>query len=141
MGRLPIAKNDYAYTVYTTNDNSVAYYNKMSRGQLNEMVPVADQKIWVLMSTLYLRKHSCLVPLMDAYIEQFIAHGFVSKWVSDHSGPRRKKGFDDRDPQVLTLEQVLGLVYICMGLYALAILVFVTELLSVRFELSWEIPN
>lgn len=79
LGRLPISKKDYVRTVYTTTDYVIAYYNKISRGELNKMVPVTDKKVLIVMSTMYFRKHSCLVLTMNEHIEHFVAHGLVSK--------------------------------------------------------------
>lgn len=130
MGKLPTSKDAYINTVYTTNDYSIAYYNHISRGLLNDMVPVSNKKIFTLSTTAYSAKHSCLLRFANEYIEQLLAHGLVAKWSNDHSSLKQGKTTHERAPEVLTLNQILGIFYICMGLYAMAIVIFAMELFS-----------
>lgn len=118
-------------TVYTTTDPVIAYYNKISHGELNKMVPVSNKKVLMVMATMYFRKHSCLVPTMNEHVGRFLAHGFVSKWLHDN-GFKLRKSKNEREPQILTLDQVLGLFYICIGLYIISILLFIGELIAFK---------
>lgn len=132
IGRLPTDKSDYAGTVYTADDFSIGYYNKISRGKLNEMVPAAREKIWMVTLTMYFRKHSGLAATANGIIDQLITHGFVQKWKNDHKMSPRQN-IKEKDPQILTLEQVQGVIFICLGLHVVATALFVLEMLSVKW--------
>lgn len=130
MGKLPTSKSGYIKTVYTTSENILVYYNKISRGQLNEIVPVANEEIWIVMPTMYFQKYSGFVPTMNLYIDRFIANGIISKWENDYTDVKRERMRSERVPQIMTLEQVHGVFYLCCGLYAIATVVFMVEVLS-----------
>lgn len=133
MGKLPLKKSELHDAVYTTTDISIGYFNMLSKGTLSDIVPVSKQQIITAFLTLIMRKNSCLTPSFDSLIDKVVTHGFIRKWINEIRMPlsmQKKKKL----PQILTLNQVQGIFYICGVLYVVATVVFIWEYASYRIN-------
>lgn len=132
MGQLPTSRVELDHAAYTTTQIMIDYYHNLGRGQLDKMIPIAEEHIPMTMLTIYLEEQSALREKIEVIIPRFIAHGMQTKWMRDYGIMVEMHSKRDKIPQQLTLNQVLGVFIISGGLYILALIVFVTELFSKR---------
>lgn len=132
MGKLPAFRSELTNAVYVTSDISMAYFNKLSRGRQNDLVPLSKEKLWTAYLTIFLHKQSCLTASFNPAIEKFTEHGFFTKWTKDYTVANGMRNIDA--PQILMLHQIQGIFHLCAGLYILAIIVFLVEIISVKWR-------
>lgn len=130
---LPTNKHDWYKAVFITSDVAKGYYNKMSMDSFIESIPLSKQKLWTAYLTIHMQKTSCFRKPFSDLITKFHQHGLVRKWVLDYTVTNYK--LNDKRPQVLRLEHIQGIFYMCFGLYVVACLIFLCEVYWQHFQM------
>lgn len=75
------------------------------------------------------RKNSSLAAPISRYLELFINNGIVQHRINKYRDTKFMRFRKVKTAQILTFSQLAGIFYICGALYALAIIVFVIEII------------
>ncbi|KAG4066326.1 hypothetical protein HA402_000550 [Bradysia odoriphaga] len=100
----------------------------------NDRIFQCKEIIRMVSYTIYLRKHSCLTQPLNQQIQMLTSSGLISGWNSNfkRNSASKLRTTDQIEPKRLSVDQVNGLIVICMILYAISVIVFVFELVSSR---------
>lgn len=107
------------------------YYNYLHP---NDRILQCKEIIRMVSYVIYLRKHSCLTKPMNRQIHMLSSSGLITAWNSNfkkHSA-HKPQSSSQIGPKRLSVDQVKGLMTICMISYAAGVVIFVLELLSSR---------
>lgn len=77
---------------------------------------------------MYFRKHSCFERPFNEQLNLYSSSGLIYQWARQFSKPSVKD--DEMEPKPLSLNQIAGVLVICMALIATSIIVFIFELIS-----------
>lgn len=84
-----------------------------------------------------MRKHSCLEPIINHKIELFSANGMLEKWTNVY---REKLIMARRrpiqQPKKLKFIEISGAYQLCSFLYGVSIVLFISEVISVKVRLK-----
>lgn len=102
------------------------------------VVSATKDRMFLLPFCIFFRKHSCLNAPITERIDRYTSSGLLHYWTSQYFQKRFVKVKTDRSdslqPQHLNLKQLYGVFIISCFLLFFAILVFLVELLSTKFE-------
>lgn len=124
-GELPSNKSEWNRAVYVTGKETQSYYNKFA----TEHIPLSKDRLWTAYLHFFMPKTSCFRSPFNGILRKFVQHGLVQKWINDYAATGSK--MNNRDQQILKLEHIQGIFYICFGIYFVAFVVFLMELLLV----------
>lgn len=96
------------------------------------MIPFKDEYITSSYVTIFMEEQSGLRENMNEAVLHFMENGLLSKWMSDYSFPVNKRKKEEKIPQQLTLNQMIGVFIISGALYVVASSVFVFEVVLGR---------
>lgn len=132
LTRMPLTESEWYHAVYVTSDIAKGYYNKVSKGGFVERISISKEKLWTSYLSLYMSKTSCFNRPFNDIISIFIQHGFMQKWVLEYM-VNHSTGKDNHS-QILKLEHIEGIFYMCIGFYCVAFITFMCELWLGRFN-------
>lgn len=133
MGILPSNRNEWNQAVYVTSEIAKYYFNRFTRDNFIERIPLSKDRLWTAYINFYMPKTSCLERPFSDIIRKLIKHGLVRKYIMDYTDTTGSRP-SERDQQILTLEHIQGIFYICFGLYSVAFIIFLFEVLIGRFQ-------
>lgn len=116
--------------VFVTSETMVGYFNMQNyqRG----IVDSSKEKIFSLPFAMYLKKHSCLTSTIDGHVQRLASNGFLAHWWKKYQDTRFLKNRLTKTPQILTMDQIQGIHYICFYLHIISIIIFLLELCSIK---------
>lgn len=129
-----LLEDDSFRGVFTISDFTASYYNTMSGKEHRDLIVTCSEPITSNLLTFYLRKDSYLQENINKYILNCASNGLLTKWTNEYIDKRYINVPQLKIPQVMTLDQVLGIFYICFCLHAIALIVFLLELFSPKFK-------
>lgn len=124
--------------VYMSTSAAISEYNM--RNFRKGHILMADDKVLLLPYSIFFRKHSCLVNAINWEINKYTSNGLISRWTSDLTHEKqikeviRNEQLQMQTPKKISLQQIRGVFIICALMYLISGVVFVMELLTVKFE-------
>lgn len=115
---------------FLNTEAGVAFFNKM---HTNITVSMTTNFYRAPFSMLF-RKHSCLTSEVNRLVHIFTESGLLQHWVEAFVDRRYFKPIPPTYHRHMHLNQLLGIVQICLGLFGLAGGIFVLEMLSRRYH-------
>lgn len=113
-------------------DISALYHNTILNRDSNNFISISKEKISTTLLVFYLRKHSCLTAAFNKHLLKMISSGLIGRSVKEYRDMKYLYVRRDKAPKVLLLDQVVGVFLLCFGLYAIALFVFLLEMVSIR---------
>lgn len=108
----------------------------MHRNDASAAVIVSKQRIAMFPIVLYLRKHSCLTEPINDRLRRIINGGLMEHWINKYRDVKYTRIRTIRTPQILTMEQIQGIFYICAVLHAIALVTFIIEVVIQKLSLD-----
>lgn len=127
MGQLPASADEWHHSVYVTSEIAKAYFNRFVRDNFNERIPLSKHRLWLSYIHFFMPKSSCLEKPFSDLIIKLNKHGLIDKWIMDYTAIAGFK-LIEREQQILTLDHIQGIFYMCFGLYFLAFIIFLFEM-------------
>lgn len=95
----------------------------------------SKERLFLLPLSILFRKHSCLVPAIDHQIELLNSNGLIEKWSKSY----RDKYFNGKiqmrkEPKTLTFIEISGIYIFCTFLFAISIILFIAEVISMKIR-------
>lgn len=78
---------------------------------------------------MYLEKNSPLVESIDTNIHNLYSSGLLSHWANFRREVTAQKYHRHKDPKILTMDEMMGIFYICATLYSIAFIVCIWEII------------
>lgn len=122
-------KADGAYLSLTQRIN---YINVVNYAHAN--VFKTKEYIRTVPFCLYYKKYSCLVEPFNEQITAYTSSGLINFWIKKFRKSREEKTAPNRRKPV-SMIQINGIIILCSYLIIFSLIVFVLELLSIKFEL------
>lgn len=116
----------------TSTEISATYYNRYHRNDV--AVVLSKERILLLPIVIYLRKYSCLRSPFNQHVEKLTSGGILEHWINRYTHDKYTHFQMRKTPQVLTLSQLGGIFSICGALYFLAFLVFLMEIVTLKWR-------
>lgn len=132
VGKLPFNSSEWNKAVYVTTDVAKGYYNQISKDHFINLIPLSKKKLWTAYISFFMQKPSCLEGSFSAAITKFRIHGFIKKWIKDDTARNLK--LIDKSPLILKLEHIIGIFYMCSGLYFVAFITLLIEILLAKWH-------
>lgn len=90
------------------------------------------QYVQLMPFTMYFQKHSCFLKSFNDQINLFASSGLITAWRRNYE----KSGYKSEPmlPKGLSIDQIAGVITVCICLIAASILVFIFELISTCHE-------
>lgn len=86
-----------------------------------------NENLYQFNLSIFLPKHSFLTDVINEFILNCLASGFLEQWAKE-SNPRKRKPDEHLDLQQLNVEHFSGCFYLCSGGLLLSFFVFVVEI-------------
>lgn len=86
----------------------------------------------MLPMSIMFRNQTCLKESVDHQILAFLGSGLIERWVEMFS--ETIDYFDENETKKLKIDQIVGVIEICVIMYALCVLIFILELLTLKYE-------
>lgn len=123
-------RDDTFRGVYLTSRNTINYESVQHIRQ--SKVLSAKEQVQLLQMSILIQKHSCLKESFDYQILHFRSSGLIEYWLKSFS--KTIKDIEDKKPKKLNIDQFIGIIKICAALYAFSFLVFIMELMTLKYE-------
>lgn len=123
--------NDNFDGAYMAISSVVDYFNL--KNFPNPKILKTKQYIQLMPFCMYFRKHSCLVRPFNEQISLLASSGLIVSWDRTFKTPHYSKNVH-MEPNVLSINQITGLITVCTLFIALSIIVFSFEMMSTKHE-------
>lgn len=131
---LDALQSDNFNGVFMASAQIIDYYH--FRRLNGEPILRTRETIQLLPYSIYLRRQSCLTHPINLQIALLSSNGLIANWDSKYRANNflKSKSNDNREPKRLVIDQISGVIIICMVLYAIGVIIFILELMSTRHE-------
>lgn len=124
-------QNESFNGVFLTMTEGIAYYNALHKHDM----PILETKdrIFFLAFSVYFPKNSCLRKAFSDQLNKYNTNGLIDYWTSKFTKEKTKYSDHLNEVNALKFNQIQGILVLTVMLYGFAFVIFVAELLSVRF--------
>lgn len=77
---------------------------------------------------MYFKKHSCLLHSFNEQINLMSSSGLIASWARHYVRPPYKN--DQMEPKAVNLDQIVGVIIVCICLITISLIVFILEVIS-----------
>lgn len=116
--------------VHEVTKGVIRYYNLLHFQEQPILITKDDIKLAPI--SVVIREPSCLKMPINHQIFAFRSSGLVQHWEKKYI--KTIKEIEDNEPKKLNIDQFIGLIKICAVLHALSFLIFITELLTLKYR-------
>lgn len=109
-----------------TTSQAVDYFNLLKFPKFQ--ILKTKQSVQAMPYCMYFRKHSCLEDPFNQQMNLYSSSGLIVQWAKNFKKPPFKR--DRTDPKALSLNQIGGVLVICIFMAAASVIVFSFELMS-----------
>lgn len=113
-----------------TNDVTINYFNLINK--FKRRVSYTRDIVRPITPIFYFNKNSILTEIFDRKIEKCKESGLIFHWTAPYK--QKRKIDEHKEPKVLSVRNILGIVKITVFLYLIAIVIFVMEIISHKHE-------
>lgn len=126
MDALRNVSNENANIAFMSISQILDYFNFLHFP--NIQILKTKQYIQAMPFCMYFRKHSFLEKSFNSQLNLYSSSGFIVQWAKNF----RKQSFksDRTEPKPLKLDQIEGVLVVCMFMTAASVIVFIFELMS-----------
>lgn len=119
--------------VFMTSTQIFDYYNFLHK---KTRILRTKETIQMIAYSIFTAKQSCLTKPLNHQIAKLTSNGLITVWNNGfRKNTARKNQFNDSgEPKRLAIDQINGLITICMVLYTICVIIFILELMSARHE-------
>lgn len=114
-------------SVFAAADVTISYWNKLNP---NQFIPMSKERLFYLPYVMQFKKYSCLVPTVDMHVGWLTSSGFVEHWLNRYHDKRFLKKRITKEPQILSMDQLYAVFYICLVLYIFSFIIFILEMFA-----------
>lgn len=126
--------NDDSFNgVFMVIRDSIEYYNLQNIRSGTRTVQYAKERIYSMPYSVFARKGSCLMHEVNREINGYTDSGLISKWSTTFT----RDYFSHKEkiiPKKFTMNQVSGIMLICICFYAISAFVLMLEMLSAKYR-------
>lgn len=108
-------------------------YNNILHYKKGILMP-SKRRIYLSPLAIFFQKYSCLVPTFNKYIEMLHTGGFIQIWSRIYQKLSLRHLDKHLAPKQISIEQIGGIYIITTYAYAICLLVFFVELLSLKIK-------
>lgn len=114
----------------------IVYYNRKhwKRGTIS----ISKDRIFLLPISIYFKKNTCLSTAFNEQIHKYTNGGLINTWadifISEYSRRVKRRNLDLSAPEKLSLDQISGIIIICVVMYAFSGFVLGMEILSTKYK-------
>lgn len=90
------------------------------------------QYVQLMPFSMFFRKHSCLLKPFNDQINLFSSSGLIAAWAKHYEKSAFKS--DSMEPKALSIDQISGVITVCICLIAASLILFILELMSTSHE-------
>lgn len=116
---------------YVTTRDVIGYHNQLFF-QTGTLRP-SKERILLLPLSIFVNKHSCLESIINHQIERFTSNGMIERWCNFYQENlmiARKQ--TRQQPKKLKFIEISGALKLCIILYGVCTMLFITEVISVK---------
>lgn len=130
-----VLRNSTFNGVFVVAVDTMAAYNRKHRQ--NGTISMAKDRIFLLPVSIFFTRSSCLEPAFNDQLQKYISSGLFSSWTKQFIDHKYSKEIrkTSNEPEKLSVHQITGILIILFAVYGISILVFIIELLSVKYHL------
>lgn len=114
--------------VVLSNHLSLHYFNLVNSPQ--RRLSFTKDRLFVYFPAILFRKKSILKELFNEEMQKLTQAGLVQLWTTKYMDSRNMK--INRIPETIQMEHIIGAFYICLALYLVSFITFISEVISVK---------
>lgn len=120
------------------NDNGVILWSDLAVNYFNlinfphRRLSFTKDRLYMMRMAAFFRNKSMLKGLFNEKFRQFFDSGLTQFWCKAYLDDRHIKSFQN-PPPILHIENIIGILQICALIYLVSLIVFVLEMISVRY--------
>lgn len=123
--------------VFLTSIEGMAAFN---RGHIaNGTISITKERVFLLPVSVFFTRSSCLEPVFNEEIHKFSSSGLLFTWAKKFIDLKYVRETRKRDrnsgPRKLSVHQITGILIILFAMHGISLLVFIIELLSIKYVL------
>lgn len=125
-----LIRNESFRGAFVGSEFHTAYYNSLFPEK--EPLVLLKERFLSTPFIMFVRKDPGLVAQLNSHIHNLVSSGLLNHWKDTFLEKTNRKIQQQKLPEILTMSQLEGIVYICIALYLISILIFVVEVICGR---------